>query len=262
MLREFVAATQRFETAVLQRTLTPELLKSSLEACAKVLALIEFNGMLPLTWYREKLAAIFQGDEPLKVEDFYYAEVMPHRLLLRRGKLRLVRQYLRNGGHVSNQELASFIRRFGYLDPGPTDPLMKRPTEDPERVLAEVELLAKSMTVDIATAELRELRKKRLEGRARYTANLGRVARRMEERGYSVSEIRNFISALTIVSLATTEEEFRHIWQDRFWRALGAVARGLSLSVQMVSGNDIIEALSLRSTFTPDTIILAFGTGE
>src|SRR5690349_13267930 len=53
LLYEFARITANFEAAVVGRHLDSQHLDAALDACAKVLTLTEFNGVLPLEWYRE-----------------------------------------------------------------------------------------------------------------------------------------------------------------------------------------------------------------
>ena len=76
-------------------------------------------------------------------------------------------------------------------------------------------------------------------------------AQALAQHGTPSDQAQNFTSALTIIALAVTEEEYRHIWQDRFLRSLGAVLRGLELPAT-ASWRDLVATLRVRPQFTPD----------
>lgn len=250
-LQEFKVATQTFEHAVTNRLLTPPLLNQSLDACAKVLALTEFNGSVPFEWFRDELERISTEEKRLTMEDFSYCEIVPHRQLLRWGKLRLLRQYLMQKHVLSKTEINRFIFEYSYLYPNWFYTLEKQAGEDAESVLKEMETMAQSMDIESIRSELRQIYHNRQETKLRFEKNLQYVAKLMVNQQASLSELQNFLSALNFLSLTMTEEEYRHIWQYRFWRSLAAVIRGLELPAT-VSKKDLSLALEHWPHFTPD----------
>lgn len=238
MLDRFKEATLSFERAVLKNELTSQLLEDSIQACAEVLSLCEFNGMIPRTWLTNELEKL-SPDYSLSVDDFAYCEVVPHRVLLRIGKLNLLEQYLKNDHNFDDADIRSFIRDYGLYDPTMSDPLLLRPSEQPDIIRKEIEMMAQTMGLEDIQKELDLISYNRQDGYLRYHQNLEKVGSIMERNGIAVDIIQNFLSTLAIVSLAATEEEYRHIWMDRFWRSLGYVARGLELPVALITLNDL-----------------------
>ncbi|GBF75030.1 hypothetical protein PA598K_03409 [Paenibacillus sp. 598K] len=244
-LRAFNEASRVFERAVELGDLTPELLQASLDAHGRVLALTEFNAMLPLQWYRDRLAALCEGREPIQMDSFSYSEIMPHRLLLRRGKLKLALTYLRCGGKLRSADYRHYIKHYSHFDIQ-TLPMLKDPQDEERQALQEVEQILSHASEADVREELASLRTRRYAAKARYDASMGRVVEYMHQNGEAWPAIRNFASALAMISLATTEEEYRHICQDRFWRALGAVIRALELPPSRVNCSSLVEALRQR----------------
>lgn len=247
VLQAFAQMVATLEGDVTQHTLTADQLDGAIQACIRAVSLVEYNGMLPLNWYQERLATILMDDDRLKWEDFAYCEVMPHRLLLRCGKLRLLMTYFDKGGALSDDDVARFIWKFGLYDPTMTDPLELRPLETDAFVRQEIESMATITTREEAQRELQHLIQNRREGRKRYHHHLAVVAERFKQQGASVQEIRDFVSALSILSLAATEEEYRHIWMDRFWRSLGIIVRTLELPVATTSIEEVSASFRQRS---------------
>lgn len=252
LLHEFARATRRLNSAVRGGSLTPDLLVECLDAHARVLALTEFNGILPFAWYRECLTVLSGTGARLTVEDFAYSEVVPHIIQLRQGKLHLLKQYHNNCGRLTDSDIASFVRRLGCHDLPWLSPLLMRPQEQLERTREEIVAMARSTTAIEASRELARMRSNRQVAREHYEANLATAAKAMLERDDDGAKVHNFISALAILSLATTEEEVRHIWQDHFWKGLGAIMRGLELPVRVASVQDVVSSLRQHPQFVPD----------
>lgn len=250
-LQEFKAATQIFENAVMRRLLTPDSLFQALDACAKVLALTEYNGCVPFEWFRDELERISTEERQLTMEDFSYCEILPHRQLLRWGKLRLLRQYFLNNYSLNEGEINRFIFEYGYLYPNWFYDLEKRSGENAESVLKEMKTMAQNIDLNGIRTELQQIYRNRLETKLRFENNLQYVTQLMVDQQATLSQIENFLSALNFLSMAMTEEEYRHIWQYRFWRSLSAVIRGLELPAT-VSKKDLHLALQHCPNFIPD----------
>lgn len=252
-LQQFRTTTCRFERAIRHGCVSSDLLDESFRTCASALTLTEFNGMLPLTWYREQLARYNAERWDISLEHFFYSDVTPYRILFRRGALRILHRVLRETRRLTHRDIATFVACYGYLDPRPPGPLLRRPSERTARATAELSTMARDTTVDAIEAELRELSRRRDETRARYHAGLSYLARRMSADGTDDVMAHNVLSAFAIASLASSEEEYRHIWLARFWRAVGAVLRGLDLPAS-ASTRDILRAARLRPTWQPDSL--------
>lgn len=250
LLDDFARMVRDFDQALISGKLTAEHFLASCASYGRLLALTEFNGMLPLEWYEDELVSLQIHPDPVKYEDFTYSEVLPHRALLRWGKLRLLRQYYQNGGWLKPVEVDRFIATFGYLDPN-TNWLLFRASEDPEKVIEEIHMMARSTDRANVAAELKALFKVRLQSKRHYLRQLQRVDEALLQRKASSEYARNLISALSIISLAMTEEEYRHILQDRYQRALGAILRGLELPAHS-SIADIAATIRQRPHFIPD----------
>ncbi|MWC27628.1 hypothetical protein [Paenibacillus sp. MMS18-CY102] len=246
-LKKFSKMAYALERGVKSETVTPEFLDYAVRICGETLGLCEFNGALPVTWYRSKLEEISaMGPHNIELEHFYYSEVMPHRLLVRMGKLLLLKEYFSHNGQVSGDAIEHFIRRFGLHDPEWSDPLALRQWQRKEYIVREIQTMAKQMSMEMVKFELDQLISNRIDSTIRYRQKLAQVAENMLANDRSKAEIYNFISALAVVSLATTEEEYRHIIQDHFWRSIGQIARALDLPTAVISREDLLSSFAKR----------------
>lgn len=254
LLHEFAVATRHFNGAVRSGTLTVEHLEQALQAHARVLALTEFNGLLPFAWYREQLAALDTPEGPLRVEDFAYSAVLPHIIQLRCGRLRLLQRYLTQENYLDDHAIVSFIYRLGCHDLPWLSPLFLDTATVIDQVRTSIVTLSTVTSVDDATAEVQQVQRNRKSAHERYKTCLGKVATTMLQRGADGAAVQNVIGALRVIALATTEEELRHIWQDHFWMGLGAVLRGLELPVTLVSIEELLRTFRHRPHFVPDRV--------
>ncbi|UQN07954.1 hypothetical protein [Deinococcus sp. QL22] len=247
LLRDFTREVLCFERAVARAEVTPAVFDRAWSAYVHALSLNEFNGVLPLEWYEQQLATL-PTETPVKRDDFAYSEVTPHRIRLRVAKLRLAERYLRIG--LTEQDVYAFIANHAYLDPR-TDSVLRHPLENPDVVRIEAVELSSGQEPNDLRNSIRELLSTRRLAKRRYHEQLQRVDAAAGEAGWAVAQRVTLLSSLSLLSFAVTEEEYRHIWQDRFQRALGAVLRGLEMPAQ-VAPDDLRAALRQRPHFTPD----------
>lgn len=246
LLREFVNNTLELEKVVQQEThrLTPEFMSTSLDQHSLLLALTEFNGILPVDWYKSNISELSQNNDSIEFGMFTFSECIPHRMLIRLAKLRLLRLYLRKG-KLEDADLDWFIRNYGYVDPNPPTPLLEFSLENKDTVNQEILTMSESMTVDDVNNELSLLYLTRKKARKTYLDGLQKTSEQMHKKQKSHLEILNFVSALSVISLAVTEEEYRHIWQNRYWSALGKILRRLGLPAT-TSEVSLLQALKTR----------------
>lgn len=242
-LYKFRSITNLFEESIKNNSLDSKFFLEAMEAHGRICALVEFNSMLPLQWYKDNLYEMFSDNNEVTFSDFAFSEVIPHRILIRWAKLRLYRDYLKTNS-ISKEKIKLYIENYGYLEP--TKNLMDCSfNELYEMTLKDLELMKKNMSKDDVKKELNTIYKNRINSRNQYNKSLNIVIKKMKSLKKSEEEIENFIGALTIISLASTEEEFRHIIQSKFWKTLGIVLNTLEVSKEFVTCEQISKSLSL-----------------
>jgi len=247
LLGRFTRAVRGLEAAAMSSNVTPELLESTLSLGDQALALTEFNGMLPMAWYRERLHTLAGSDGALAVEDFAHSAIIPHRTLVYRAKLQLAIRCMEDPAKA-HSHAERFTRRYGYLEYSQENPLLPSPAEDTGLLLQEVQSMIAGTD---SRRELVGIRARRRASRDRYHFALAQIAATMERQGEAPEAIQNFVSSLALISLAATEEEYRHIWQARLWRTLRAIVLGLDFPLGLVSRSELLRATRRRPEFTP-----------
>jgi tetratricopeptide (TPR) repeat protein len=241
-------AIDRLETAVLTAQARGVHLEEAITAFSAATSLAEFNGILPIGRLREILA---DHAPELHIEDFAYSRVLPHLLLLYRGKLLLASRYYREGACLRLDSVQRYCSRYGYLDYDRTNPMLDCATEDPITARLEVMTLARDLgSMESVDAEIAALSRKRMSRRLQYRAGLKVVETAMQKNNVPDATVQNVIGALRCLSLATTEEEHRHILQARLWRILRSIARGLDVPACFVTA----KQLALEMDRRPNTI--------
>lgn len=246
-LQAFKKATDDFNLKVSTNRLTAEHLEESFKAHIQVLTLVELNFALPYTWYQDMLNKISEDTTILNTSDFSYCEIMPHTLIVRWAKLRLALKLLRGKGKISDEDIEFYITYYSYLDRN-IHPLEK-PALKKNEIIEEIIHITERQTINEIKDEIRTISTNREKAKDTYYQNLLFITELMREKGFPQKEIQNFISALTIISLTATEEEYRHILQDKYWRALGLTLERLELPVKLVSRSQIIDAINKQPNF-------------
>ena len=248
-LMKFKNITAAFVKRVENRELSHQQLKEALDGHVRVIALAEYNGMLPVSWYNDMLKSIFKGQYHLTAWEFSFSHIQPYRITIYLAKLRILKPYLLGRTKEYHNQISSYLKHFSQLDYHyPEFPLNIDDAEEEEKLRDEIVKMAKFTDVKKIDLEIDGIQQKRANSRRRYYYNLSMVGQHMRDAGYSCREINNIVSALTIVSLAATEEEYRHILQNRFWRALSVVFRSLHMPINTTCSDDLILALQQQGS--------------
>ena len=243
-LMAFRKVTNEFAKQVKEDRLTYYQLEKALEAHARVIALAEFNCMLPVSWYKEKLDYFCKDYQKISIWDFSYCQVMPYRVMIRLVKLRGLRYLLKKELKSFDEHVKLYLQHFSQLDYHfPSFPLRRDEDMEKQSFLNEIKEMSEHMDLGEVETELNAIRANRVDSQRGYYSNLSMIGQCMLKAKESYDSVNNMISALTIVSLATTEEEYRHILQYKFWKILSCVMEDLSVSVEFTRCDDLVRAL-------------------
>lgn len=244
-LARFGGDIKEFEQRSADDEITAEWIRDSLYLHRDMLALTEFNGMISYEYFRQKLEEICRDCELLHIEDFTHSFFLSHRLQLRKAKLEFVRNCMKNGNVLNDEELDIYIRNFNCLDPEHS-PLTRDPAAEREAVIEEFTDMINNMDVSQVEEEINLINENHNRSLKKYQDNLVKVYNIMISKNYSFEEINNLIGGLGFISFACAEEEYRHFLQDHYWVLLGKLIRKLELPLWFISVNGLITAVKQR----------------
>lgn len=243
ILHEFETVLKRFVSAVNHGNLTSEEWSKVCDEHIKLLALLEMNFCLPTVWYNETLAELTKDsmrEETYSFNDMSYSEVTPYAIQVRNARLELAMKYHR--GTLTKDDCEHYMETVGVLDGEITQ--KEEPYSD--RVMEAMKEMCESATESELMMEIETIRKMRSKAKETYLNKLVHIANEMDYKQYSKEKSCNLFLALNIISLAATEEEYRHILQWKFFFYTNKLLRNLDLPINISSVQDVSEALKLR----------------
>lgn len=243
LLDDFKADTEEFEKRLLDNTIDSDWLEKSLNNYSAMLALLEFNGMIPYNWFDSQLRELNCKDK-IKNESFSYIDFESHRIFLYKKKLMLLKELYNTEDFSAMPQIDKFMDEYNYLsDKG--SPLTWDFDEKRKELCDELNQLRTIMSIEDIEKELSFIEKRRTETKWQYYENMRVLNTACIEKGYSATQTANMIQAFSIISFTCEEEELRHFLQDRYWVLLNKLFRKLELPPQYVTIESLIEAVKL-----------------
>lgn len=216
IMNEFHDEVSDFEKSIREGTFSALKMERYIEKHIEVLALAEYNGCLPIEWYEKTIENILGKKTAYSL--FGHTEFISHRQQFRNAKLLLVKELIQYG-YISSEQLHEFWVKWYHLD-SKIDHSMVYHENEYDLLLNSLEELKKEYTIARIDEEIAYSNLSYQNSKERYEELLKTTEAIMRDKKYTSDEVDNYISALKIISLATTEEEYRHMQQDKFFRLL------------------------------------------
>ncbi len=216
VMNEFHDAVVDFEKTIREGSFCAEKMAQYIKKHSEVLALAEYNGCLPIEWYEKTICDILKQRTAYSL--FGHTDFISHRQQFRNAKLLLAKEYIEKGS-LSNEKKHEFWVQYYHLD-SKIDHCMIYDENEENALIESIEVIKQNYSTQKIEEEVAFSEMSYRMATKRYTELLAHTEEVMREQQYSVDEIENYISALKIISLATTEEEYRHMQQDKFFRLM------------------------------------------
>jgi hypothetical protein len=243
IIREFEVALNSFVFQIEKGELTGLEWTSICEQHVKLLSLLEMNFCLPTQWYTDNLLALTEkagSDIRYTFNELSYSEVMPYTLQIRISKLKLCLKWYE--GTFSVQDCLGYINTTGFMDKS----IFKENDLTAEQVIATIKEMCLENSIQEIEHELEAIKKSRVLAKKNYLEKLSTVALFAEKVNTNCETSLNLMLALSIVSLAATEEEYRHILQEKFFYYMFKLLRNLELPPDTTSIEEVAKELRRR----------------
>lgn len=215
-MNEFHDTVADFEKSIRDGSFCVEKMAECIKKHSEVLALAEYNGCLPIEWYEKTISDILK--EKTAYSLFGHTDFISHRQQFRNAKLLLAKDFIENG-YLSDEKKHEFWVQYYHLD-SKIDHCMIYNENEENALMESIEEIKQSYTPQKIEEEVAFSKMSYRIAKKRYMELLDDTEKIMREQRYSEDEIINYISSLKIISLATTEEEYRHMLQDKFFRLM------------------------------------------
>lgn len=240
VLDEFQNMMDEFQNSLKDGTFNVEKMFCYIQSHIKALSLAEYNGCLPIEWYENTISTLF-GNKTL-YSHFGCTDFLSHRQQFRNIKLKLTREYIQEG-KISEESLKNYWVNYHHLDTK-IDHCTIFNTNEVDIFYESIKELAMEYTVEKINKEILFDKESFKKAKDQYNGLLEYTKTVMEKKNYSKDEIENYILALKIISLATTEEERRHMVQDKFFRLITYVFYVYKLSPIFTSIEMLLDTIN------------------
>lgn len=247
IMRKFEKSLDGFVSAVNSGTLRSSEWLKICEDHVRLLALLEMNFCLPTIWYNEILSELTNAsyeNSSYTFNDMSYSDVTPFAIQVRKARLELCLKYHNN--ILTNADCEKYMEKAGFMD----NEIDESTESYVNRVMEIVEEICTTTSESDVTSEIETIEIMRKTAKTNYLNKLVSAAREMDCRQYSKEESCNLTLALTIISLAATEEEYRHILQSKFFFHMNNLLNALELPINTSSIQDVSNTLRIKGVRT------------
>jgi len=243
VMRKFETSLNSFAYMVNSGTLKSSEWLKICEEHVKLLALLEMNFCLPTVWYNEVLSELTNASHKnasYTFNDMSYSDVTPFAIQVRKARLELCIKYHNNT--LIDADCKEYMEKVGFLD----NEIDQNAESYSNRIMEIIEEICTTASESDAVSEIETIDKMRKTAKTNYRNKLVSAARAMDCRQYSKEVSCNLMLALKIISLAATEEEYRHILQSKFFFHMNNLLNALELPINTSSIQDVSDTLRIK----------------
>ena len=216
---------------------SPAVFADLLEHMAQADAFAIFNMLLPLDYYSDILLDICDDGEILLAEDALICPFYPHRVMVRREKLKLALD-VTNRAAPDDQQYQEYLRRFGVYEGYEEWIFDYSRLSNITYVKRDVDFILKSLSSDEIAKEIMLIDSNRDRQASRFIRFLDKI----EELSLKHPTYRkkNLVDMFSFLSLVVAEEEKRHMLECRHFALLGPVFSKLDIDPARINLDELL----------------------
>lgn len=178
-----------------------------------------FNMFIPYDYYKQLLMKNKIDCNEYSVDDLMICTFEPHRMLVSRSKLELIRDYLINR-EVTDKEYLNEIAAYEEFENWIFDNIKLK---DTSFLMREVKNVAKKYSLREIEEQLNWNEKNRLKQLSKYKKLLDELKNSLEQNNYGEKSARNVLNSVGLLSVIVSEEEKRHMIECKIFAILAEI---------------------------------------
>jgi hypothetical protein len=206
------------------------------EKHVELLTLVELNYCLPTRWINEQLHNI-TSEKEINFSNLAFSEIIPYTIKVRLEKLKLCISSF--NGNINNAMLTNYLDNICYLD--------NEFKQDNDILIDEIANMVYNLCNNInkedAEKEINHINIFREKARIKHINLLLFLGKEMVKKNIDLHSMLNLSLIFNLISLVSTEEEYRHILQAKFFYYTNKLLRKLQLPIDTSTIDDVYNAL-------------------